>query len=418
MKKWLALSLFCLTGCGAELERSSEVETLRVLGVHKTKSYAQAGDEVTFSMLWHDPKGRDITPVWFAAEEAQFALLAQAIQNDCNPFAGAGDPDACPDEADSRDGASPWDPTDRLMPLCANPPRDTYYGCLLAHGGLFEAGLMPLISHPGNSITLTVPTSTVDVQEGGAELKVPSLKACAPDDKSCASIYHEAPDSNDLPNFGSMFAFFALCPGELGYRDVSEGFGITCRDADGELFGPSDFVFGYSQIFLYQDLQNKNPVVDGMVVDGEEAKACIGVDCLDDTGERPETCGDGVPCLKVCTKSDEDDCPEISIKPLIPKVYPCGDSDDGECDNAEKDEVAEIAYGRSNLEQMWIRYYTDQGRMDSEVKLLNDATTGWNGEYGTKLRLPQEPGPLRLWAVVYDNRGGQNWVRVDAVVEE
>jgi hypothetical protein len=143
-----------------------------------------------------------------------------------------------------------------------------------------------------------------------------------------------------------------------------------------------------------------------MLLNGEEASACIGLECLAaDAAERPEACGDGVVCLDVCTESDEDDCPEVTVEPILERSA-----------NQEPDEVAKLAYGRSVGEQMWIRYYTDQGRMDSEVKLLNDATTGWNADFGTKLRLPQEPGPLRLWAVVYDNRGGQDWVQVDAVV--
>jgi hypothetical protein len=65
---------------------------------------------------------------------------------------------------------------------------------------------------------------------------------------------------------------------------------------------------------------------------------------------------------------------------------------------------------------MWIRYYTDHGRMASEVRLLNDAVAGWNSDYGTELRIPIEPGPLTIWAVAADNRGGQNWVRAQALV--
>jgi hypothetical protein len=206
-----------------------------------------------------------------------------------------------------------------------------------------------------------------------------------------------------------MFTFFALCPGTLTYAaaltESGEGFGLLCLDEDDVPLGPRDFVFGYSQVFLYQDIENENPIVEGMLVAGEEANACVGLQCLEDNGPPPEACGDGIPCLSVCTESDEDNCPEIAIKPIIPTS------------TAEPDEVAQIAYGRTHQEQMWIRYYSDRARVASEVKLLNDATTGWNPEFGTEIRLPQEPGPLRIWAVVYDNRGGQDWVRVDAVVE-
>ncbi len=391
MKKWLAVSLLALTGCGAELERSSEVETLRVLGVQKSKSYAKAGDEVTFSMLWHDPEGRDITPVWFALDAG-----------------------------------------DSLLPICVNPPRDSYFSCLGLHAAAFSGvegvplGLsLESLSHEGDSITLTVPRSTLEIETPVDPIHLPSLEDCSETDDSCSEVYHPATDAENLPDFGSMFVFFALCPGKLSYdAEVKEGFGLLCLDQNGEPLGPQDFVIGYSQIFLYRDFDNANPVVTGMLVDGEKADACIGTECLDGGTDRPEECGEGVPCLDVCTESDEDNCPEISVKPVIPQTYTSDESVSGcrgskapfECDNAQPDEVSQLAYGRNVTEQMWIRYYTDQGRMASEVKLLNDSTTGWNSDYGTDLRLPKEKGPLRLWAVVYDNRGGQDWVRVDAVV--
>jgi len=437
LKKWLALCLLGLTGCGAELERSSEVETLRVLGVQKSQSYAKAGDQVTFSMLWHDADGRDVTPVWFAATEAEMDLVGRVIESDCDPTADPpdpdcecfADPDGCPD---GETGERPWEPTDRLMPLCANPPRDTYGECLALHNVLGDPTLRAMASNPGDSITLTVPTSKVtppgDRLPDGFGL--PSLKECpeggAPlGEYECESIYHQPPDEN-LPEFGSMFVFFALCPGELGFENVKEGFGLTCNDANGTAFGTDDFVFGYSQIFLYQDIKNQNPVIEGIELDGMGVtSACIGPSCLEEDDALPEDCDGDVPCFDVCTESDEEDCPEIGVKPIIPERVSCVDEDDtdpacndGERGNAEPDEVAKIAYDRDYGEQMWIRYYTDQGRMASEVKLLNDATTGWNDDYGTELRLPKEPGPLRVWAVVYDNRGGQDWVRVDAFVKE
>jgi len=427
LKKWLALCVLGLTGCGAELERSSEVETLRVLGVHKTKSYAAAGDQITFSMLWHDPKGRDITPVWFAATEAEMDLVSRVIELDCDPTADPADPDCeClsdPESCPGSEGERPWNATDALLPLCANPPRDTYYECLQLHNVLADPTLRALASKQGSSVTLNVPTSMVvpPSEQFPVDFGLPSLKQCDDVDVNfaCRGVYHTPPDRN-LPDFGSLFVFFALCPGELGFENVREGFGLVCNDENGDALGPDDFQFGYSQVFLYEDIENRNPVVEGIALDGVEVPAaCIGTACLEDDSPLPDGCDGDVPCFKVCTKSDEDDCPEIDVKPIIPERVSCEAGADGrDCRNAEPDEVAKIAYGRNSQEQMWIRYYANQGRMASEVKLLNDATAGWNDDYGTELRLPQEPGPLRVWAVVYDNRGGQDWVRVDAYVEE
>ncbi len=66
---------------------------------------------------------------------------------------------------------------------------------------------------------------------------------------------------------------------------------------------------------------------------------------------------------------------------------------------------------------MWIRYYADGGSLGSQVRLLNDATTGWNNDYGTTFRAPKKKGPMHIWAVVQDNRGGASWVRVPIMVQ-
>jgi hypothetical protein len=44
--------------------------------------------------------------------------------------------------------------------------------------------------------------------------------------------------------------------------------------------------------------------------------------------------------------------------------------------------------------------------------LLNDSTSGWNEKYRAELRAPKDAGPLQVWAVVHDNRGGMEFSRV------
>lgn len=286
-------------------------------------------------------------------------------------------------------------------------PEELFPEELFPEGPPPSEALLELVGHEGDSVTITVPQSTQEVETALGRFQIPRSESCDPMDSECRSVYHEPPDDK-LPDFGSLFMFFALCPGSLSFdASIKEGFGLLCRDEDGNALGASDFVFGYSQIFLYENFQNENPVIDGMRIGGEVAEnACVGLDCLNDDEEPPEECTSGVICLDACTKADEDDCPEIDVKPILE-----------EAKNVESDSVAEQAYGRDYEEQMWIRYYTDRGRMASEVRLLNDAVAGWNSDYGTELRVPQEPGPITIWAVVADNRGGQNWVRVRAVVE-
>ncbi len=58
---------------------------------------------------------------------------------------------------------------------------------------------------------------------------------------------------------------------------------------------------------------------------------------------------------------------------------------------------------------MWINYYTEAGGFKSPVRLLNDATTGWNDKFSTDFYAPKAAGTFRVWALVHDNRGGVAW---------
>jgi hypothetical protein len=77
----------------------------------------------------------------------------------------------------------------------------------------------------------------------------------------------------------------------------------------------------------------------------------------------------------------------------------------------EIDEVTERLSGESFGEQMWINYYVDRGSVKSSARLLNDGASGWNEDFGTDFFAPREAGPVHIWAVVHDNRGGVEWVR-------
>jgi hypothetical protein len=80
--------------------------------------------------------------------------------------------------------------------------------------------------------------------------------------------------------------------------------------------------------------------------------------------------------------------------------------------SAERNTVIEAAEGSEVREQLWVNYYVDRGRLLSEVKLLNDSTEGWNDEHEAKFIAPKTAGPLTVWAVAHDNRGGTDWARV------
>jgi hypothetical protein len=99
------------------------------------------------------------------------------------------------------------------------------------------------------------------------------------------------------------------------------------------------------------------------------------------------------------------DCPKHAIEPVIDRA------------SAEVDPTATSADGTQRLEQLWISYYASDGTVANDVRLVNDATTGWNDDHGTDWTPPSEPTPAHLWAVVHDNRGGMSWTELDVVAE-
>jgi hypothetical protein len=114
------------------------------------------------------------------------------------------------------------------------------------------------------------------------------------------------------------------------------------------------------------------------------------------------TCDPADPlCLPTCAADGDQSCPGYSVKPTLVQA-----------DNQELDSVSAQLVGRDVTEQMWINYYTDGGSFKSPVRLLNDATAGWNDSYDAEFYAPKATGPSRIWAVVHDNRGGASWAGI------
>jgi hypothetical protein len=105
--------------------------------------------------------------------------------------------------------------------------------------------------------------------------------------------------------------------------------------------------------------------------------------------------------MDLCTTGDRDTCPKHTVKLIL-----------DERRTREQDGAQSVITGMRLEEQMWINYYTDAGKLEHEVKLLNDATTGWNEAHSADLRAPLELKPFHVWAVAHDNRGGVQWARV------
>ena len=334
-------TLTLISGCGLELERSSEVNSLRVLAVQKSSPYARPGTNVELNMLWADgaEPTREVNVMWLGG--------------------------------------------------CVNPPGDLYYGCF-AHfaegaggaGGATSGGLPPgLTVGSGDTFTLPIPDDIISSRP--------------------------RPSDPTIPPYGLSYVFFAACAGEIEpASDPSAGFPVVCRDPQtGKLREAEGFVAGYSAIYVYENHSNANPVITGFEVNGVAVEPdCIGTACLEPQPLRECTGGTDIACIDACPDDgDPASCPGFSIRPVIDPA------------SAEIDSISAESRDRTFREQMWIRYYTDAGSVKSDARLLNDATKGWNEDYGTIFYAPKETRRINLWAVVHDNRGGVNWVRVPIV---
>lgn len=275
---------------------------------------------------------------------------------------------------------------------CVNPPGDLFSQCLSAP------------PRPGDEVQF-VSNST-------------SFSIDIPEDSLRDSLVDPS-----LPRQGMAVVFYGVCAGRLDGslisadeidEDALDGLNSgqalipRCLDEDGNELGSDDFVLGYSTILIYEDLRNQNPRITGFKVEGKE----YDVDCIDADCDAPfpipelDGCVDGVPCIKAC----EDDgeamlCPEVEITALIDE------------DSAEQDSFAKLAYSTEVEESIWVSYFVDRGNVAPQLALVNDATKGWQSDYGSAILAPQDPGPLRIWAAARDNRGGVSWTRLGAYVK-
>jgi len=265
---------------------------------------------------------------------------------------------------------------------CVNPPGDLYYGCFAQYG---QAGGIPPIG-AGDSFEVTLPPDIIS-----------SRRDLEPGQK----------------RYGVYIVFFAVCAGKIDFamdtdpQSVgSTGLPLRCLDDAGEPLGSEDFVVGYSTIYSFEGVSNQNPsfVVDDagqgefLVADKAVAADCVGAACQETAPVEVDCDATPERCIKACADDGDPECPAIDVKPAIEKKI-------------EKDDVSSELFGTNVTEQMWVNYYVDRGGM-SEVRLLNDTSSGWNEKYRGQLRAPKDTGPLQIWSVIHDNRGGMEFSRV------
>jgi len=362
-----ALLGLSLLGCGPDFDPPSELHSLRVLGVRKDVPYAQPGQVVNLQMLWTDASLKRPRPVQIAWSKA-----------------------------------------------CFDPAGDLYYGCF-ANPDLFGTDPSALVTNRDTS-SFTMSKYIIT----GADKDIPG--------GNDGIALRPPPADTRNPPYGIAYVFFAVCAGEFALvpRTDETAFPIGCKDENGALLGSDDFVAGYTAVYSFKSFSNNNPVITGFNFNGHPfppesdnaggdagaggaggtapAAFCLNETCTSgsrdpadfnfDCGQNPER------CIPTCADDGDSSCPAYSLNPLIDKNDP---------KNRDQDDVSVKLLGRQVGEQMWINYYTEAGGFKSPVRLLNDATTGWNDKFSTDFYAPKAPGPFRVWALAHDNRGGVSW---------
>lgn len=275
-------------------------------------------------------------------------------------------------------------------PPCVNPPSDTYYSCFSSFTGTWAAPRNP---NQDSTFSIDIPADVIDTH---------------------------APPTENNPRYGLVYAFFALCAGHIepDFPPLEVGaLPLKCVDTSGNRLGPNDFVVGYSSLYVFdtdaanRQIPNLNPIVSGLQLGAttltptdNPGAVCIGGECVPKGPLALETTfdcagADAARCFPACADDGGSGCPSIELKAVVDRK------------SAEKDGVSAKYYNRDLEEQLWVNFYSDRGSVDSQARLLNDAQRGWNDDSGTKFRAPKEPGPVNVWAVVHDNRGGVSWAR-------
>jgi hypothetical protein len=386
------LGVLATAGCGTTFEPASKVKTLRVLAVRKDKPFAKPGDTVHLSMLLTD---------------------------------------GATDTTDGKDGSTGAPPKVQVLWLsgCENPAGDLYALCLpQLLSGTARTGT-------GFDFDLTLSPSIISGRK--------------------------PPTDPKQPRYGLSYVFFAACAGEVRLDPGASGNDspLACYSESGQRLGPESFVAGYTAVYAYDQFTNANPKVTGFLVDGQS----VDPECVDDAcvplearefGALPSPSDAGVgsgksrdagpaaldsglldagPVLADATVDGAANAAEGGT-PRNAQPNPCETANSPLCverctsyapckqheitllvDPAsdEPDAIAETRSPGTVYEQMWLNYYVDHGgSLGSGVKLLGDATSGFNVEHATRLTAPKDPGPFTVWAVAHDNRGGTSWVQV------
>lgn len=346
----LPLSLCALlSSCGADFPPPSQLDGLRVLAVRAEPASGAPGRAVSLEMLMVDESIEREAPI----APVQIAWLGG----------------------------------------CHNPPSRQFFACyplarllsehlapevLATDTSQFPAGVFGT----GNEFRFTVPENILEA--------APRIET-------------------DPIHFGVSYVFFAACRGQLRARpDLMDRVPLDCIDPEtGTPLGASAFVSGFSTLFSYEGLDNQNPVLQGLSLDGVPVTP---TPCQSDAecaplssaaqGRFEAACSSRATCAPVIAP-----CPASGACPFLrvaPDVHPAS---------------AEALEGATEI--LWANYYSAGGRFETPTQLVSDRATGLIADPSARWHPPRRTlESLRLWVTLHDQRGGTAWSFLDVVVRE
>lgn len=278
---------------------------------------------------------------------------------------------------------------------CFNPDNDLYSLCAEPLVKLFQEGASALSEAVQNQ---TIPKFPPGLPLGWGK----KFSMTVP-----ADILASRPPPQFGPHYALGYVFFLACAGEFGIVEndpaAAGTFPIGCLK-DGQPVGADSFVPGYTQFYAFADGRlNANPEITSLTLDGEELP--------EDFGAIPSIPPCDVPPQErnlpaSCSREDAFvACTPYEIKVEVPETV------------AEDDPEAKGSKGEQLSETVWVNYYTDTGDFESDIKLINDPTTGYQERHEVRWIPPAEPGLATIWAVVRDARGGSSVVVRNVRVE-
>lgn len=343
----LSLALFCaLFGCSEGFGAPSRLEGLRVLAVRSDPASGAPGREISLQLLHVDASST------------------------------------------SEAGAPPL----QIVWLggCHNPPSRQYFACLprlreLARllapdmSNTDTSALPPGIFGTGTSFNFTVPDGILD----------------------------EAPRiETDPVHFGVSYVFFAACRGQLRARpELLDRLPLDCIDPrTGAQVDSSGFVHGFSTLFSYEGLENRNPILSGLALDGVPvvSQSCqADADCASIAAAQDRfefACSASATCAPLLAPC-RDRCPSLGLAPAVDPIS-AESVDDG-------------------TEILWANYYSAAGSFQTPTQLVSDRKAGLISNPSGRWSPPGVPlDPVRLWVTLHDQRGGADWASLDVIVRD